>query len=194
MPDIPDTDVPEEMVEVDIELADGDPQTAPHDGTVQAIPPAHRLMVDGRITQVPARVKKGAVLQAIPLDPSLAAAQAASSAAVNEVIKQRRQPVMNDVTVKQPAARKGPPPRDHTVPKKPLVVRLGKSQQADGDPRKPGGIKPPASPLKVATIEDGKPMGDDVLGDDDAMDLATDLGGGPSDADVAHAKSQVKPA
>lgn len=177
-----------------MELVDGEPQTAPHDGTIQSIPAAHHLMVDGRITGVPARVKKGAVLQAVPKDPSLAVAQAASSTAVHEVIKQHRRPVLNDVTVKPPAARKGPPPRDHTVPKKPAVVRLGKLRQVDGDPRKPGGIKPPASPLKVATIADGKPMDDTVLGDDDAMDLATDLGAGPSDADVAHAKSQVKPA
>jgi hypothetical protein len=52
--------------------------------------------------------------------------------------------------------------------------------------------KPLPSPLKVATLEDGDAMADDAITDAELPDLAGDLGGGPSDADVEHAKKQVE--
>ncbi len=155
--------------------------TVSADGVVQRIPPNHRLLVNGQDRPVPTPVAKNDMVECRPLHPAAAVAQSAATAAAAAVIQAKRQ-VPLDVTVKKPAPRTSPPPRDVTMSNQPAVVRLGAPLSAP--PR------PLPSPLKVATIEDGELLPDDAITDSDLPDLASDLGGGPSDADVEHARRQ----
>lgn len=164
------------------EIVGTDPQSAPCDGVVSAVPSGHRLLVDGQPQNVPANVRAGQLLQSELVDRALASANSASTRAVAEVIqKARREPVYLDYTVRPSKPRHTPPPPDTTVSKKPIHVRLGGTlQQAPATP--------PPSPQKAADQADGAPIPDGVLSDADVLDLAVDLGGGPSDADIAHAQ------
>lgn len=90
-----------------------------------------------------------------------------------------------DTTVTPPPPRNVNPPRDMTAQRGPVFVR--DSAPPAGEP------SPPPSPLKAATALDGDPLAPDALTDDDLPDLLGDLGGGASDADLAHALRAVKP-
>lgn len=163
------------------EIAGSDPQTVPARGVIIVIPAGHELLVDGAVTQVPAIVQQGQVAQARPLDPDLAAANAAALAAARPVAaaaQARARAPYRDKTVVIPGKRAAAPPRDRTVSKSPPFVRLGAPPAAEPEP--------PKSPLKVATETDGEALPDGALSDSDLHDL--DVGGGPSDDDVAHAK------
>jgi hypothetical protein len=166
------------------ELMSTDPQVVPYRGVVIRIPPGHELLVDGQVMPLPVSVAVGQVLLARALDPEIAAAQAAALAAVRPVAAasqaRRPAPAYRDKTVVRPKPRAAPPPPDKTVSKDPPLVRLGAPPQP--------ATKPPVSPLKVATQLDGDPIPDGVLGETDLHDL--DVGGGPSDDDVAHARAQ----
>jgi hypothetical protein len=142
-------------------------------------------MVNGEPRAIPLRVNQGDLLSAEPIDPDLAVARAASAGAVAHVMEQqRRAPVYLDQTVRAPKPRTAPPPPDNTVSKRPIHVRIGGVlKQAEAQPL--------PSPQKVAEVADGAPIPDSVLGDDDVLDLAVDLGGGPTDADLQHAKRQA---
>jgi hypothetical protein len=153
------------------------------DGVVSSIPTGHQLLVNGQLQPVPTRVHKGDTVECRSLAQELASARAAASAAVAQVIQAKRRIPM-DVTVRQPAPRVAPPPPDRTVSSRPVVVRLGAPT--------PTPPKPLPSPLKVATLEDGDVLPDDALTDADLPDIAGDLGGGPSDADVEHARKQAE--
>ena len=153
------------------------------DGVVSMIPPAHQLLVNGVPQPVPIRVRKGDAVECRSLAPAVVSARAEASAAVAQVMQQKRRIPM-DVTVRQPAPRVTPPPPDRTVSNKPVVVRLGAPP--------PTPPRPLPSPLKVATLEDGDVLPDDALTDADLPDVAGDLGGGPTDADVAHARKQAE--
>jgi hypothetical protein len=154
----------------------------PSTGIIASIPLGHKLLVNGHESPVPVGVSKGDRVACVSLHPVVAAARAAAADAVADVIKKRRVPV--DVTVKEPKPRVRPAPPDLTVSKQPVLVRLGTPAAAPP--------KPLPSPLKVATLEDGDLLPDDAITDDDLPDLAGDLGGGPSDADVEHAKRQAE--
>jgi len=153
------------------------------DGVVNSIPGGHQLLVNGHAQPVPARVHKGDAVECRSLAPAVASAHAAATAAVAQVIQQRRRIPM-DVTVRQSAPRVVPPPPDRTVSNRPVVVRLGAPS--------PTPPRPLPSPLKVATLEDGEALPDDAITDADLPEVAGDLGGGPSDADVAHARKQAE--
>ncbi len=84
------------------------------------------------------------------------------------------------MTATPPAKPNPNPPKDPTVSKGGVFIRLGAPAQPT--------TKPPASPLKVATALDGAELSEDALTDDDLPDLAGDIGGGASDADLEHAK------
>ncbi len=168
----------------EFELSDHAAHQAPADGVVTRIPAGAHLHVNGQPTAIPAPVSQGATLQAV-LDPSLAATRAAAAGAVQQVMEaNRRPPVYLDHTVKPSKPRTEPPPPDATV--KTPRIRLGAVQEAPPQPL--------PSPQKVAEIADGPPLPDGALGEDDILDLSVDIGGGPSEADVAHARAQVKPA
>lgn len=153
------------------------------DGMVTVIPRGHQLLVNGQERPVPTRVQKGDTVECRSLAPAVVAARAVASDAVAQVIQQRRRIPM-DVTVRHHAPRATPPPPDLTVSNRPVVVRLGAPPAAPPQPL--------PSPLKVAPLEDGEPLPDDALTDADLPDVAGDLGGGPSDADVEHAKRQAE--
>ena len=153
------------------------------DGVVSMIPSGHQLLVNGHPQSVPIRVHKHDTVECRSLAPELASARAASSAAVTQVIQAKRR-IPIDVTVRQPSPRVAPPPPDRTVSNKPVVVRLGAPT--------PTPPRPLPSPLKVATLEDGDVLPEDALTDADLPDVAGDLGGGPSDADVEHARKQAE--
>lgn len=152
------------------------------DGMITVIPRNHQLLVDGQERPVPTRVRKGNTVECRSMAPAVVAAHAAANAAVAQVIQQRRIPM--DVTVRHHTPRATPPPPDLTVSNRPVVVRLGAPA--------PSPPQPLPSPLKVAPLEDGEPLPDDALTDADLPDVAGDLGGGPSDADVEHAKRQAE--
>ncbi len=172
------------------ELVSGDPQAIPAPGVVTRIPAGHELLVNGAQRTVPAMVAQGDVVQARPLDPYLVRVQASALAQVRPVAAaaqsrsqaRANRPTYRDITVKEPAARAAPPPRDKTVSKAPPFVRLG------APPSSPP--SPPLSPLKVATDLDGEPLGDDALTDADLGELTGDVGGGPSEDDIALAQRQ----
>jgi len=167
-----------------IEIVGPEPQRAPCDGVVSVIPSGYRLLVNGAPQDLPATVSTGAELRVVLIDPVVAAVKAASSAAVESVIQQQRRPVYMDTTVQPPRPRTAPPPPDLTVSRQPVHIRLGQMTQAPAQPL--------PSPLKVATVADGAPLADGVLGEDDAMDLAVNIGGGETVADVEHARRQAK--
>lgn len=167
-----------------IEIVGLEPQRAPCDGVVSAIPGGYRLLVNGVPQSLPATVSTGAELRVVPIDPVVAAARAASSAAVESVIQQQRRPAYMDTTVQPPKPRTAPPPPDLTVSRQPVHIRLGQVAQPPAQPL--------PSPLKVAAVADGPPLPDGALGEEDAMDLAVNLGGGETEADVEHARRQAK--
>jgi len=161
------------------DLADPEPHKAPGSGVIMAVPAGHELVVNDVVRSVPATINGGDVVQARPLDPQLAAARAAALAAARPVAARANDRVRyRDKTVVVPKPRTQPVPRDKTVPRAPTVVRLGAPLAAPP--------APPPSPLKVAVMQDGKPLSDDALDETDLHDL--DVGGGASDADIEHAK------
>ena len=169
------------------EIAGDDAVTVPANGFVCAVPPGHELLVNGQVMPIPTSVEAGDTVQARAVDPVIIAARARAMAAVRPVVAQARAKAKyRDITVRAPEQRKGPPPRDKTLSKHPVLVRLGAAPSAPA-PRKED---IPKSPLKVATQLDGDPSADDALVDDDLPDLASDLHGGPSDADIDHARKQ----
>lgn len=153
------------------------------DGWITQIPGGHQLLVNGQDRPVPARVGKGDNVQCRSLHPAAAAARAAGAQAAATVIAAKRRVPM-DVTVRAPVPRQTPPPRDVTLSNKPVLVRLGAPPSAPP--------KPLPSPLKVATLQDGDPLPDDAISDAEIPDLAADIGGGASDADVEHARRQAE--
>jgi hypothetical protein len=159
------------------------PTTLNADGTITTTPPDHHLLVNGQERPVPTRVHKGDVVECRSLAPAAAQARAAAVSAAAQVVQQRRRIPM-DVTVRQPTSRRAPPPPDRTVSTKPVVVRLGDL------PAMPP--KPLPSPLKVAMLQDGEELPPDAITDAELPDIASDLGGGPSDADVEHARKQAE--
>lgn len=159
-----------------------DPIGAPADGVVVKVPLGGELLVNGQVVAVPASVQAGDHLQCRALDPALAAARERALAAARPVVQARNagRAAYKDRTVKQPQPRQGPAPRDKTVSRQPVHVRL--------DQPIVGVAKPLASPLKVATMPIGEQLPDDVPYEDDLHDLAANIGGAESDDDVAHAK------
>jgi hypothetical protein len=153
------------------------------DGVISKIPPDHELLVNGQARAVPTRVRKNDVVECFSLAPLAAQVRGAAADAVAQVIRQKRR-VPVDVTVKHPAPRTTAAPPDRSMSNRPVVVRLG------SPPATPP--KPLPSPLRVATLQDGEVMSDDAITDAELPDLAGDLGGGPSDADVEHARRQAE--
>jgi hypothetical protein len=166
-----------------LELANDQLVIVPVSGVIRKIPAGHELVVNGFTQPVPVSVTQGDSVQARPVDPVIIAARASANAAVRQVLQQRR--IYRDVTATPPAKPNPNPPKDPTVSKGGVYIRLGAPAQPV--------TKPPASPLKVATLQDGEALGDDALTDDDLPDLAGDIGGGASDADLEHA-SKVREA
>lgn len=152
-------------------------------GVITRIPSGFQLLVNGTDRPVPVGVVKGDEIQCRPQHPAVVTARAAGAQAAAAVIAAKRRVPM-DVTVRAPVPRTAPPPRDVTLSNKPVLVRLGAPPAAPP--------KPLPSPLKVATVEDGDPLSDDAISDAEIPDLAADLGGGASDADVEHAKRQAE--
>lgn len=167
----------------DYKVASATKTTITADGTITEIPPGHQLLIDGQERPVPTRVQRGNVLECRSLAPPVAAARAAAADAVSQVIAAKRR-IPLDVTVRQPPPRTAPPPPDKTVSNRPVTVRLGTPPSAPP--------KPPAAPQAVAELVDGDALPDDALTDADLPDIAADLGGGASDADVAHARKQAE--
>lgn len=159
-----------------------DPIVAPANGVVVKVPMGGELLVNDQVVAVPASVQAGDRVQCRPLDPELAAARERALAAARPVTQTRNaaRAAYRDRTVKQPAPRTGPVPRDKTVSKHPVHVRL--------DQPIVGAAKPLASPLKVATMPIGEQLPDDALYDEDLSDLVANVGGSESDDDMAHAK------
>lgn len=160
-----------------LKIGDAELHEVPADGAIVEIPKGHELQINGVPFPVPSSVKKGDLVQANPLDPVIAAAQAAA----REAAKQRIPPqhTYKDKTVRANKPRTGPAPKDKTVAKG-MVVRLGAPAVAPPPKR--------MSPLKAALMQDGDEMPADAIGEDDILDVAADLGGGASDADVEHAR------
>ncbi len=161
-----------------LELANDQLVIVPVSGVIRKIPTGHELVVNGFTQPVPVSVKAGDSVQARPVDPVIIAARAQADAAVRHVIQQRK--IYRDVTATPPPKPNLNPPKDPTASRNGVYIRLGAPAQPV--------TKPPASPLKVATALDGEALGDDALTDDDLPDLAGDIGGGASDADLEHAK------
>lgn len=163
-----------------------EPETMEFAGVIRRLPTGYyppgegELVVNGCSVPVPTSVKVGDVVQLRRIDPALAATRSAALTAVRPIAQraQRTRPVVRDLTASPPARPNPNPPRDQTV--------LKPSSRGASAPA--GLPTPPASPLQVATMTDGPPLGDDALGDDDLADLVADIGGGPSDADLEHAE------
>lgn len=160
---------------VAFEVASGDPITITARGAVKSIPPGTMLMVNGTATALPAQVAPGDIVQAMPADPNAPAPRRQEPKTVPAARTAYR-----DTTVRAPVPRKGPPPRDRTISKEPVFIRLGAPETAPA--------RPLPSPLKVATMTDGDVMADGAIGDFDIPDLSADIGGGASDADLEHAR------
>ena len=159
------------------ELVGFDPITIAARGVVRSCPAGTTLHVNGSAVTVPAAVAHGDIVQAMPSDPNavpLAKPVAKAPAA---------RTAYRDTTVRAPVPRKGPPPRDKTISKEPVFVRLGGAPPA-------APARPLESPLKVATRTDGAPIADGAISDLDLPDLSADLGGGASEADIEHARRQ----
>ncbi len=173
--------------EAAFELVGAEPQTIPSNGVVCTIPAAHELLVNGAAAPVPATVAAGDVVQAHPMDPYLAGVQRAALAAVRPLIaptapKKPLGQAHRDKTVTIPPRRSAPPPRDKTVTQERPFVRLGVP------PSTPP--QPPRSPLTTANELDGPELPPDAITDLDLPDLAGDVGGGPTDDDIALANRQ----
>lgn len=157
------------------ELVGAEPITITARGLVRSIPAGTTLMVNGSAVTLPAPVLHGDIVQAMPFDPLAAPAKRPAP----KVPAART--VYRDTTVRAPQPRKGPLPKDRTVSKEPVFVRLGGAPPA-------APARPLASPLKVATLGDGEVIVDGAISDSDLSDLSGDLGGGASDADLEHAR------
>lgn len=174
---------PAEQGGVVYELADTDPHSVQLAGVIVRTPPGTALRVNGVERPTPTKVAPGDVIQALIIDPELARAKEAALAAARKSVQRRTRPAPPDVTVRPNNPRTGPVPMDRTVSKGATFVRLGAAPVAEP--------KAPPSPLKVAMMPDPlAPVGEDILGDDDLGELAADLGGIESAADVAHAQRQ----
>jgi hypothetical protein len=154
------------------------------DGVVGEIPSGHQLLVNGQDRPVPTRVVKGDTVECRSLNPMAAAARAAATGAAASVIQAKQRRPYFDVTVKKPLPRAVPPPRDRTMSNQPVTVRLGTPLETPP--------KPLPSPQKVAELEEGEVIPEGAISDADLTDLAVDLGGGASDADVDHARRQAE--
>lgn len=175
---------PSQHTGTDYQVASAMPPTQiAADGVISKIPHAHQLLVNGVERVAGARVARNDVVECRSLAPAVIASRAAAADAVAQVMQQKRRVPM-DVTVKQPRPRAVQPLPDRTVSRDPVVVRLG------APPATPP--RPLASPLKVATLEDGDTLPEDAITDADLPGIAGDLGGGPSDADVEHARNQAE--
>lgn len=164
-----------------IEIADHQPREAPCNGVVRVIPPRSELLVNGQRQPLPVSIMKGDRLEAVSLDPTVAVGRAAAAAAVAQVMQRR---VPTDVTIRPRVPRTQPPPPDKTLSQQPTVIRLGAPPASPAEPL--------PSPLKVAEIPDGDPVMEGDIADADVQDLAVDLGGGPTTADLDHAKRQAE--
>lgn len=156
----------------------------PKDGMLVQIPAGCQLKVNDAFAQAPLAVRKGDRLIAESQHPDLAAGQnAAKSAVVASLAGTTPKPrkVPQDRTVTRPAPRNRNPPVDKTVSSE-VHVRLVPPPEAPPTP--------PDSPQKAAEATDGKPLADDQLADDALPDVIGDIGGGPSDQDMAHAAKQ----
>lgn len=162
--------------------------TVPKDGLLIQVPTGTQLKINGAFASAPVSVRKGDVCVAELQHPDLAAGQAAARAAAAPVAAaaaaraSAKRPAPRDKTKTPPPPRNPNPPRDKTASRGPVHVRLSPAPAASPEP--------PPSPLKVATQLDGKPISEDTITDDSLVDLIPDLGGAPSDADIAHAERQ----
>lgn len=163
----------------------------PADGMLLHIHKDSKVTIDGVETNVPCSVKKGQTCITSPLHPDLAAARAAALAAGRSAAVQAQErayaaaakPRPRDITVTPRPPRNLNPPKDKTVVDD-VFVRLAAAPSAPS----PNKADVPTSPLKVATVQDGDPLADDQLADEDVADLVPDIGGAASEADIAHAK------
>lgn len=166
----------------------GQEVTVPYAGVIVVIPPGHELVVNGQVRPVMTSVEAGDRVMARPVDPVIIAARAnalAAAQAQREAAQHHKAPLAaryRDKTVKPLVPRPGPLPKDKSVATG-LHVRLTAAP--------PAPPKPQPSPLKVATIPDGKPMAADTpITDDDIHDVVSDVGGGASDSDLEHARRE----
>lgn len=171
----PEPAQPTERIAFD--LASSDPVTVPSRGAIRSIPDGTQLVVNGAPMALPAAVAAGDIVQAMPLDPNAVQVRRAPvPKPAPERVKYR------DTTVRAPIPRKGPAPRDKTKSKEPVLVRLGAPETAPAQPLE--------SPLAAAVRADGAPLPEHAIGDDDILDIASDLGGGATQADIEHAGRQ----
>lgn len=155
-------------------------------GVVAKVLAGHELVVNDQVRPLPTQVIAGDRVMARAVDPQIIEARARALAAARATRAVPKPKIAyRDKTVRVPVPRTGPAPKDKTVGGQ-VHVRLV-AAPAPAAPRKRD-ILP--SPLKVAMVPDGAPLPDDVPGEDDLHDLAVDLGGGPSDADLEHAARQ----
>lgn len=165
-------------------LDDGGVEIAvPAAGIVTKVLAGHELVVNGQIRSLPAGVIAGDRVMAQAVDPVIIAARARAMAVAAAAIPpaRPRAPVYRDKTVRPLVPRTAPAPRDKTA-KATVHIRLAVA---------PADVPEPLpSPAAVAELHDGKPLEADVLGDDDVHDLATDIGGSASDADLEYARRQ----
>lgn len=160
----------------------------PAAGVVSSILAGHELVVNGTARPVPTQVAAGDLVVAVAVDPEIVAARALALAQARAAIPAARlKPQYRDKTVRPRVAPKGPPPKDKTAGSQ-VHVRLTAAPAPAMPEKKDLDLLP--SPLKVATVQDGKPLPDWAIGEDDLSDLAVDVGGGPSDADIEHAGRQ----
>lgn len=173
------------MVGVRFVIEDANAAVIPGAGVVDSIPVGHELLVNGAVSPPPVSVRKGDIVQARPVDPQILRAQALARQAVSATMSRTApapRPAYRDKTVRASAPRTRPAPRDRTVSKTPPVVRLGLAPTAPPTP--------PPSPLRVATQLDGAALPDEAITDADLPDIAGDIGGGPSEDDIAYAQRQ----
>lgn len=154
---------------------------------IESVSGAFEVVVNGHVRPLPTKLLAGDTFTIHRVDAVLAAARSRAGQAVKQTLPPAstlRPPgkPYRDRTVTAPPPRNVNPPRDKTVSKDPVFVRREPVVQPE--------IKPPVSPLKVATMTDGKPVPENAITDDDLSDLLPDIGGGASDADIAHAEKQ----
>ncbi len=143
----------------------------PANGVIVVVLDGHELLVNGVVAQLPHAVATGDVVMARPTSAAAARPKRPAKPATT-----RRVPP--DVTVRAPVRRSAPAPADRTVVTG-RTIRLGTPDEAPPQRR--------ASPLAVATVLDGAPLGDADLSDDDIPDITIDLGGVETGADIEHA-------
>ncbi len=168
------------------------PVAIPGHGVVTQIPAGHELVIvqgsEPGVRALPCLVSKGDLVQARPTDPQIAAARAAALQAVQDTIHAQSQATKKryrDTTVKAPAPRKGPPPKDRTAATGPVFVRLG------APPSSPSPNKADLLPSVLgAAIQSDGSEADGDLTDGDLKNLVPDLGGAPTADDIALAQRQ----